>query len=216
MSDGTVWTVGLGRRREADRPGTFGYQDADGSQYDIGHIDPHWTLMVAESGDIWALGDRAADHTLFHWVEGEWHPTERSIPSAGIGPEGMVWGVDADQRLVRFDGGEPTTWALHGSAFLTHGAGDAEGFRPPIGVARDGSLWLGGLRGPLPRTACGGGVGHFDGVTWSRFLPDHCVIALDIAADGSVWLLATESGRGATRPLVHTYVITPEPVASTE
>jgi hypothetical protein len=71
------------------------------------------------------------------------------------------------------------------------------------------------LRLPL----CGqGGVAHFDGVTWSRYLQGRCIDLMDIAADGSVWLLASEPGARTDHPLVETdvYVITPEAVAGTE
>ena len=61
------------------------------------------------------------------------------------------------------------------------------------------------------------GVVRFDGETWSRFLQGRCVEAMDIAPDGSVWLLAKESDEsGARYPVAHTYVITPEAVAASE
>ena len=67
------------------------------------------------------------------------------------------------------------------------------------------------------RVVCGDGidgVARFDGETWSRFLQGRCVEAMDIAADGSVWMLASKSD--ARFPLAHVYVITPEAVAATE
>ena len=45
-----------------------------------------------------------------------------------------------------------------------------------------------------------GGVARFDGQRWMRFLSDSCVESMDIAADGSVWLLAIESDRPISHP----------------
>ena len=57
---------------------------------------------------------------------------------------------------------------------------------------------------------------------------DHCITAMDMTPDGTVWLRAFESDLNATREgstggfkwiptaLVHTYVITPEAVAAAE
>ena len=95
---------------------------------------------------------------------------------------------------------------------------------PATGVAPDGSLWIPSLLGMQGRdpdlggghqTVCGhgtDGVVRFDGETWSRHLQGRCVEAMDIAADGSVWLLATKSNAD----LAHVYVITSAAVAANE
>ena len=49
------------------------------------------------------------------------------------------------------------------------------------------------------------GLARFDGQTLDRLLPGQC-ISMDIAADGSVWLLADDD----------LYVITPKAVAAAE
>ena len=91
-------------------------------------------------------------------------------------------------------------------------------------VAPDGSLWVTHQLGVLDhdpdlgggrRVVCDQGIDgvvRFDGVTWSRFLEGRCVEAMDIAPDGSVWLLASRSD--ARYPLAHYYVITPKAVAA--
>ena len=93
-------------------------------------------------------------------------------------------------------------------------------------VAADGSLWVPSRLGEIGivlelvignRIVCGDGidgVARFDGETWSRFLQGRCVEGMDIAPDGSVWLLAKESD--ASFPVAHVYVITPEAVAASK
>ena len=100
-------------------------------------------------------------------------------------------------------------------------------------VAADGSVWVAARLGEqwwgvswwqddsavFDRPICErgiDGVAHFDGVTWSRFLQGHCIESMDIAADGSVWLLAAESGARTDQPFIRTqtYVITPESIAA--
>jgi hypothetical protein len=55
-------------------------------------------------------------------------------------------------------------------------------------------------------------VAHYDGTTWTSYLVDSCIHDLAVAADGSVWLRADDI-LGVT---VNTYVIRPEPGATTE
>ncbi|MGD8682741.1 MAG: hypothetical protein PVG27_02240 [Chloroflexota bacterium] len=75
-------------------------------------------------------------------------------------------------------------------------------------MATDGSVWyaLGS-----PANTCSG-VARFDGVTPDQYLSGVCLDAIDIAADGAVWLLGTEAGAD----LRHVHVITPEAVAGAE
>ena len=59
---------------------------------------------------------------------------------------------------------------------------------------------------PLSEVQCGGAA-RFDGTTWlGPILPGMCVESIDLAADGSVWLLAhdAESDDG----LVDLFVVT--------
>ncbi len=66
----------------------------------------------------------------------------------------------------------------------------------------------------MPRDPCGcdGGVGHFDGEAWDRYLSGLCVEAIDIDDDGAVWTLAKKPDAD----LRHVYVITPEAMAVAE
>jgi len=91
------------------------------------------------------------------------------------------------------------------------GGWDAE----PYAVAPDGSFWAG-----WPSRSEDGcqGVSRFDGRTWGRYLPGMCVHwlgGMDIAPDGSVWLVARSGPPGSENPS-SLYVITPEAVAASE
>jgi hypothetical protein len=58
-----------------------------------------------------------------------------------------------------------------------------------VEVDQAGTLWVGGeWRG---FGSCGG-VRSFDGSRWHRYLDDVCVIDLDIAPDGTVWVVAAK------------------------
>ncbi len=101
-----------------------------------------------------------------------------------------------------------------------------EGFRGnfegPLEVAPAGSVWL----SPTSERRFGMGDGdcdglaRFDGVTWTRYLRDACIYAVDTAADGTLWVQAGEWLRTDDEypppGAVHTYAITPEAVAATE
>ena len=129
---------------------------------------------------------------------------EDTVVAVDVGPDGTVWFVSLDE-LIRLDGtaddADPEPWALHRP--MTAGWGSASGwtFLPgdAFRVAPDGSVWF-ALRAdsgpPVSEEHCGG-VARFDGTTWlGPFLPDRCVESIELATDGSVWLLAhaAESG----------------------
>jgi hypothetical protein len=107
----------------------------------------------------------------------------------------------------------PSIRGVHPAEVTSEGLGWGEPH-----VAPDGSLWVPprlGESGVEVRSVCDhaiDGVARFDGKTWSRYLLGHCVQTMDIAGDGSVWLLATESDED----LRHLSVITPEAVAAAE
>ena len=183
-------------------------------------------------------------HEVHRFVDGAWRTEEQRFDRADVGVDGTLWGIrdDAywdisDDRLTRFDGTEwttfeppewiPTDVAMRELAEDEWVPDDLEfSLWGEPHVAPDGSLWVPLRLGVLERDPdLGGGhqvvcdhgidgVARFDGETWSRFLPGRCVEAMDIAADGSVWLLASKSD--ARFPLARTYVITPKALAATE
>jgi hypothetical protein len=173
------------------------YRHDDGAWSAVSSLDG-WGFPVVDvgrDGTIWQSGGM----TLFGDVADD-------TPFAGQGltpeseafhayPEGLF--SILSEGLARFAGGE---WAAWTSADLPDidlptRLGDAE-----FKVAPDGSLWVG--------SHCDG-LARFDGESLDRFLPGQC-ISMDIAADGSVWVLAHE---GEGKDL---YVITPEAVAGTQ
>ena len=146
-------------------------------------------------------------------------------------------GAARDDLLIRFDGTEWTTFdppdgsltdvamrELAKDGWVPDDFGRSQWGEPH--VAPDGSLWVPSRLGVMDRdpdlggghrNVCGhgiDGVARFDGETWSRFLQGRCVEVMDIAADGSVWMLASKSD--ARFPLAHVYVITPEAAAAPE
>ena len=230
-SDGTVWAVWR------DDSGTvFGYLGADGWTM-VGEWHFNSGLHVSDRGEVWAVDPVGWGFFGVHrFVDGAWREEEGSPngafdrADADVGVDGTFWGIrdghygdpSGDDRLVRFDGTEWTTfqppdWSR---------PDDRSRWGEPH-VAPDGALWVPPQHGVVERdddlgggrrNVCGydiNGVARFDGETWSRFLQGHCIEAMDIAADGSVWMLASQSG--ARFPLVaHLYVITPEAVAASE
>mgnify|MGYP001811720866 FL=1 len=81
-------------------------------------------------------------------------------------------------------------------------------------VAPDGRLWF-ALRAesglPVSEERCAG-IAGFDGTSWSGpFLTDLCVESIELAADGSVWLLARSAEAGDD--VLELYVIAPEATA---
>ena len=168
---------------------------------------------------------------LYRFVDGAWRMATTTVPhparqtpgggaaqhlrlSVGVGPDGTLWGVGTlGNDVARFDGSGWSRWNVP----LTSGRlWYAEQTVGNLEVAPDGSVWFVSRWGQRPE--CGGGVGHADGDTWDgypRYLEDLCVDAIDITADGSVWLRA---GKGSQEEEDagprSVYVITPEAVAA--
>jgi hypothetical protein len=192
-------------------------------------------LFVTDSGDVYAAS--APTRGIQRHEDGVWHSLTGVALSSDVGPDGTVWhfgplakttgafepGLELpddgfyDWGPVRFAGGAWDWWTQDD---LPEG-GLGVGLDDQFAVAPDGSLWASRWQGgkapkgvgwdiPLDdgSAACDG-VSRFDGETIDHFLPGRC-ITMDIAADGSVWLLAGDKeGRGL-------YVITPEAVAAAE
>jgi hypothetical protein len=212
--DGTVWA--MWDVPESDRM-AFGYLGDDGwQQVGEGHGR---ALLVSGTGDIWETRGGPSctgfgwpvPRTLHRFIDGEWQPHGETGP-VDVAPDGTVWTLSSiwtqspGVSVRYFDGNEWQGWSsLAGSQFA--------GLRPAVlALAPDRSVWVGHFVAVTDDEAVCGGVGNFDGAVWSGYLPDVCVEALEIAADGSVWLLATESGAH----LRHLYVITPEAMAATD
>jgi hypothetical protein len=224
----------------ADGPTVVGEWPFDGGYLRVSDRGEAWALYPTGWGFFGV--HRFVDGAWREEGGNEWGEFDRA--DADVGVDGSFWGIrdghyggSRDDLLTRFDGTEWTTFdppdGSRTDVAMRELAGDGwvpEDFRRSQWgephVASDGSLWVPsrlGVMGRDPdlgggrRNVCGhgiDGVARFDGETWSRFLPGRCVEVMDIAADGSVWMLASKSD--ARFPLAHLYVITPEAVAAAE
>jgi hypothetical protein len=214
-SDGTVWA--LWRAGPEDPDGmVFGYLGADGWQsvgeWLFGY--ERWTgpgdLLVSDGGEVWAFvwGDGVR-----RFVDGAWRSYDGRpdfTEDIAVGADGTFWGITGRGVFFRFDGSEwmtfePPDWMPKDAR---------RGGRHPWGrlrVAPDDALWV-PVRGKVHDRLVIDGVARFDGVTWSHYLQGFWVEAMDIAADGAIWLLATEPDAD----IRHVYVITPEAVSAKE
>mgnify|MGYP001823749417 CR=1 FL=1 len=201
-SDGTLWAVWLSDSADYGN-GVFGYLGADGWTAVGEWPYPGSSPYVSDEGEVWAFGGaQMMDGQVHRFVDGTWLDDGPRWASGDVGPDGTVW-VDSSGGFQRFDG---TGWTPFGMPDWRWGSDWGD-----VRVAPDGSVWVAARLdvpgGQVP--ACGqgvGGVAHFDGMAWDRYLPGRCVIAFDIAAHGSVWVLADDG----------LYVITPEAVAASE
>jgi hypothetical protein len=238
--EGTVWAVWMDDPLDPEQR-VFGYLGAEGWQT-VGEWFVNGDMHVSDSGEVWADGwvSNIFGPKVHRYADGAWqtYGEESVAGTAGsfdIGPDGTLWGPGG-AGFIRFDGSEwatftgpdwmpvRQTWGLVDDAWVPV-PGDWDGPRlwgsywGEPHVAPDGSLWVPERLGVWndEQPVCDhdlDGVARFDGEAWSHHLRGGCVEAMDIAADGTVWLLAAESG--ATYPLLHLYVITPEAIAGTE
>lgn len=177
-------------------------------------------FAVDASGELWMSG---ASDGLVHFDGSDWE----TVDPLGGGSYGWVGQVDA--------AADGTLWAYFlgpsdsGEAYLARLVGDewmicSQDDGVPVGMrdihmglpgiltaADDGSVWL------VP--GVDGSAWHFDGSTWRTFLDGLGVGSLGLASDGSAWVhgLTLNPARGSNpggAGDVHTYVITPEAVAS--
>jgi hypothetical protein len=199
-----------------------GWQRLDGSTpAELASFD---RLAFTDAGDLYGVA-WPWDSILYRYEESAWRQVSYA-PLVDVGPDGTVWehgglvwpeGSIDDADLVRLAGGAWEGWASADLPEIKHDLGLDNQFK----VAPDGSLWFSMWRDD-PGTDTGmceqdwgagpvycDGLARFDGETLDRFLPGQS-ISMDIAADGSVWVLA---GNAQGRDL---YLITPEAVAASE
>jgi hypothetical protein len=211
------------------------YEHQGGSGPYIDGVGGLWVL------DGWkGLSDRPDRDTLHRFDGSDWERYE--VPAGSfrrieVAPDGTVWlGVtrqeetgpdrgDASEVLARFDG---STWSEHDVSVVVpaegrHFGGGLGGYGL-LAVAPDGEAWAQVIDDRFSGTPCHG-VANFDGSIRTTYLNNHCVYALDVASDGSVWVNAAEWKEGGTFEdfvvpdggmNIHTYVITPEAAAATE
>jgi hypothetical protein len=181
-------------------------------------------LFGGESSSAWMVGDSPSP-TLSRFDGAAWQPMDTPSGFPGqwelvVGPADGLWvrlweGSVADfgtppMSLAHWDG---STWQRWDREHFPIEAGESLlGAFQPVDAAPDGSLWgrvaWPSWESPFSREwtepECDG-VARFDGTTLSRYLEGLCVGALDVAPDGSAWLLA-----GPDHDQWELYVITPE------
>jgi hypothetical protein len=223
QSDGTVWAAWL---NDNDRV-KVGRLDGDswdvrpGSIERVGNL-PGWQPLAVglEPGAEPWLPDFGNGLQRFDGDgrQSEAPPGEAAL-RVDVAPDGTVWAmIVAEARsdgrreaLARLDDG---VWAVFHDTLQRAGFTHNEGL---LTAGTDGSIWISPFS-PLQTTVCAG-VSNFDGVTLRRYLPDLCVYAMDVALDGSVWVLAGEWPEGSDPSeagQIRTYVITPETMAAHE
>jgi hypothetical protein len=231
--DGTLWAnwpEGDEDHWRVGHLGPTGWQPLDGQARSAWRSDQATTtytrydrLFLTDAGDLYGAECWVGGCYLHRYEDGDWLGEDHygiGYFNYGdvldVGPDGTVWleGSASGGLLSRYTLGEWVDWTAANFPDI--------GLDYQFEVAPDGSLWSSLWRsadGSDPvlagwwerraavedgRLVCDG-LARFDGMTWSRFLPGQC-ISMDIAADGSVWVLADNE----------TYVITPEAVAASE
>lgn len=177
-------------------------------------------LYLTDDDEVWVSGApqyRVAKPMLYNLVDGALQREyEDSVVAADVGPDGTAWVVSLD-KLIRLagadDGAAPESWSLPDAMTADWGATSDWTFLPgdAFRAASDGSIWfaLRATSGPPASEERCGGVARFDGTTWlGPFLPDQCVGSIELAADGSAWLLAHAADSGDD--VVDLFVVTPE------
>ena len=208
-TDGTVWvTTGsrFVRLRDGWRTPEFGGADDVGAFW----VSPVTPATKADGDEVEVVVLSVATCpacSLSRWGLQEGGDTHGdgagelpvAIDAVDMDPRGDLW---VYQHLGD-DDFDPEGFRTHylvqvtGDSMTVHT--DSEGV-PEIHVARgslfraapDGGVWL------TPRDESGSGscdgLAHFDGSTWTHYLPGRCVFAFDITPDGTVWLQAEAQG----------------------
>jgi hypothetical protein len=218
--DGTVWAMW---QEPGSEMVTLGYL-AGGDRRPVGE----WPASELYGGDLYLTGAdeawlfgapeyRVGKPRPYRLVDGALRQEyEDTVVAADVGPDGTVWFVSLDE-LIRVDGStgeaDPEPWALPEAMTAEWGSASGWTFLPgdALRVTPDGGVWF-ALRAasgpPLSEEHCGG-IAHFDGTTWlGPYLADRCVESIELAADGSAWLLA-HAAESSDDP-VDLFVVTPE------
>ena len=195
-------------------------------------------LHPTASGVLYAQGCIYGSCVASRYEDGAWSTMEGWTGTWDVAPDDTVWSLKSGfdpksdpKGLARVAGSTREEWELEDLPDMGLGIALERGGAPisTFRAAPDGSLWAslwqhgpdgddppeaglwtGEQRGERDRydPRCDGLV-RFDGETTDHFLPGRCV-TMDIAADGSVWVL-TDEDKGKDL-----YVITPEAVAAAE
>ena len=139
-----------------------------------------------------------------------------------IGADGTLWTYlevevgDPGPRevyLARLGDGRWTVYSEADGVLKADSRGEFQGH---LRVGPDGTVWITQYPdGSHPGLVCRG-LRSFDGTTWRRYLDGRCVWDLDVAPDGSVWVIEGLLGKSSSPHWVgDTFVIRPESAAAT-
>lgn len=179
--DGSVW-VGLAIPQRDPSP------DEDGFEH----------VLLRFDGETWSVIDPMGVGSYF------------DMSDFAIGADGTAWvyldtGPETEPHLGRLSDGAWTVYSAEDGVTPIGIRGEVPGY---LEVASDGTAWMHQVMDEQGRCR---GVRSFDGTTWRRHLDGACVVDLDTAPDGSVWVTgARDPQRGGTWPYVgDTYRIAP-------
>jgi hypothetical protein len=236
--DGTDWATewdGYGLLRGQANGAIWAYREDQLAQWEDGRWT-EWSVpgfgssagspaVAMPDGTVW-LGDPrgGADRGLARYdgaglvdVTLPGLPEDASPTLMAAGPDGTLW-------VYLWSQGEPQAGPKDGSGYLARLTPDGwtvfgaeagvpfvydfyDGWPGFMAAGPDGRVWLTPQDEPAEDDC--GGVASFDGAEWTTYLADACVVDLDVAPDGSVWVQTAQ--RGAAGPFVAgpTYRITP-------
>ena len=233
--DGTLWALYGDDGPAFGYLGPDGWQALDAELWEGASLTLR--LHPTDSGVLYVDECAFGGCIARRYVDGAWHELpdgSGGFAAFDVAPDGAVWSLDAANRRIRRLAGDAwVSWTPEDLPHMGLGIaldGDASYGGPSLTstfvAAPDGSMWASlWQRGPDgDKPPAGGlwtirqgdpsrydpqcdGLIRFDGETADRFLPGRC-ISMDIAADGSVWVLADEE-KGKDL-----YVITPEAQAA--
>ena len=205
QADGAIWAYREdqlarwedGRWTKWSVPGVFGgspfpaVATTDGTVW-LGRFDPG---RAAEMGHIWSLARFDGAGLVDVTVPGL--PDDASPTLIAAGPDGTLWVYLWSQPgtgyLARLTPGGWTVFGAEEGVPVVHDFYQgAPGF---MAAGPDGRVWV------TPQDEPGGddcgGVASFDGTEWNAYLTDVCVVDLDVAPGGSVWVQTAVLEEGA-------------------
>jgi len=156
------------------------------------------SLAVGPDGAVWVNGWEGRQGSQYvARFDGQGWTTHRSADAhpggftvGAVTADGLVWGVDAERRLARFDG---MSWT-DGESWTTYGTEDGllSNRIVDLIMAPDDVLWA----------ITEGGIAYLDGDVWESIPLDDrlgTINAMAFAPDGSIWL-ATSRGAVHLQP----------------
>lgn len=180
-----------------------------------------WPAAATSDGVVW-MGRFDADRTSdvgYLWRLGRFDgatvddmsipgiPADASPTLIAVGPDDTLWVYlwtrSGEGHLARLTSDGWTIFhAEDGVPVVVDFYQGALGF---MAVGPDGSVWL---TPRSPQDAECGGIASFDGSVWTSYLQDACIVDLDVAPDGTVWVQTAVPGTDA-HVAASTYRITP-------